>query len=656
MNRAGFWPCLVVMGMLGAQGSAGVGEGVPPWWDGKWGCRLAVKVEPSPTPRRDFEVAARLQFAKLSWMLGEASVADTDSIQVVEWVDGHRWGAPVTREVVVEDGYHALAPRTPTESSGCVSVRWRVQGETAAGVTRRYYVYWRSLTEPFPIAEIPRSAVAEVKQAGVELGLAERAPEPALLKSFGRMKAHLAAASGDAGKDRARPFAMEALLPTHAFPESPAQLSAHIHAEPLAQDVSSLRLAVQLEPHAGRPLARAVVAPLTEPPWQLTASLPRLQPGSYRLRCELLRANGQRLASFLEFFRVVGAPKTAGQFALTLTEPAQAGREADVAQAGVPFPEGALRDPANVRLLDGKKESPSQWDTLATWKDGSVKWLFLTFPATLKAGESKRFTVEYGPKTHRMPTTGVSVQERADGVTVDTGRLRFTVGRRPFCLLHDVAVDADHDGRYEPMPLEPSGQVFVVHESGTVYDAALGDAEVHVLERGPVRVALHVKGWHAANDGTRFCQFDLRLYAYAGKSHLRLLHTFIFTGEPEKDRIRSVGIRLRPARGSGAQVRFGGEFQTESFPCSAAPTLVQDDWNHFALTADGQAAREGQQAAGWIDLSDSRVGLQLGVRDFFQQFPKGLAAEAGSVTAYLWPPGKPMDLSFDPKGEEYPVD
>ena len=53
---------------------------------------------------------------------------------------------------------------------------------------------------------------------------------------------------------------------------------------------------------------------------------------------------------------------------------------------GVPFAQGELGDPANVRLLAGDgAEQPLQVKPIAYWLDGSIKWLLVTFLASAGA-------------------------------------------------------------------------------------------------------------------------------------------------------------------------------------------------------------------------------------------------------------------------------
>ena len=44
---------------------------------------------------------------------------------------------------------------------------------------------------------------------------------------------------------------------------------------------------------------------------------------------------------------------------------------------GCPFPKGALKDANEVRLTAGEAELPLETTMLATWPDGSIKWLLL---------------------------------------------------------------------------------------------------------------------------------------------------------------------------------------------------------------------------------------------------------------------------------------
>ncbi len=92
---------------------------------------------------------------------------------------------------------------------------------------------------------------------------------------------------------------------------------------------------------------------------------------------------------------------------------------------GCPFPEGALRDTACVRLMkDGGGELPLQTTVLATWPDGSVKWLLLDTQVTLRARQRLPVRVEYGPDVAHGEVASPLRAVRTDGgLRVGTGLL-----------------------------------------------------------------------------------------------------------------------------------------------------------------------------------------------------------------------------------------
>ena len=51
-------------------------------------------------------------------------------------------------------------------------------------------------------------------------------------------------------------------------------------------------------------------------------------------------------------------------------------------RTGIPFPEGALKDAARVRVVTASgKEAPSQVSITGWWPDGSVRWGLIDFLA-----------------------------------------------------------------------------------------------------------------------------------------------------------------------------------------------------------------------------------------------------------------------------------
>ncbi|MEY2877996.1 MAG: hypothetical protein RLZZ15_376 [Verrucomicrobiota bacterium] len=73
-------------------------------------------------------------------------------------------------------------------------------------------------------------------------------------------------------------------------------------------------------------------------------------------------------------------------------------------RVGVPIPRGELVSPDHATILDASGASiPTQNRTLATWPDGSVKWLFLDFQHDFATSGGAEHTVVYGNRVQPPP-------------------------------------------------------------------------------------------------------------------------------------------------------------------------------------------------------------------------------------------------------------
>lgn len=65
--------------------------------------------------------------------------------------------------------------------------------------------------------------------------------------------------------------------------------------------------------------------------------------------------------------------------------------------------------------------------------------------------------------------------------------------------------------------------------------------KVTVEQSGPVRATLKVEGVHSGA-GRDWLPFSVRLYFYTGSDAVRIVHSFIYDGDPAKDFIRGLGV------------------------------------------------------------------------------------------------------------------
>jgi hypothetical protein len=151
----------------------------------------------------------------------------------------------------------------------------------------------------------------------------------------------------------------------------------------------------------------------------------------------------------------------------------------------VPFPRGALRDPANVKLLNTQTEVPSQASAETRWPDGSVQWLSLDLNATIGPNESQTYSLQYGDGVKpESAVRGLTVAEDADGVQV--GNIRFNKSGAPLVAsakYRDEAIGTGVNG------------LSIKEASGTIHDLTTAEGvKTEIVKRGPLVVAVKISG------------------------------------------------------------------------------------------------------------------------------------------------------------------
>ena len=301
----------------------------------------------------------------------------------------------------------------------------------------------------------------------------------------------------------------------------------------------------------------------------LGAALARL-PGRWRLLAPILVVVSLLAASCRLGARRGSAGDSrrgpaAGALELAMQESAGLERKLEPVRAGLPFPPAALGAPGNLRVVgsDGR-EMPSQRRVLASWPDGSVRWLELIFEPSVAAGAVGRYRVEFGPRVRAGKVQAPLLAEVQKGlVRVDTGRLCLELPaaaaasegppRNPAAAGASVWLDADGDGKYsaeERVLAGPGLELFAELEalkpgapSGR-FAAAAASGAFELEESGPLRACLAWRGWHSDGAGRKACPFVLRVYAYRGKSFLRVTHTLTLSEDPAAARVTEAGLAL----------------------------------------------------------------------------------------------------------------
>ena len=368
------------------------------------------------------------------------------------------------------------------------------------------------------------------------------------------------------------------------------------------------------------------------------------------------------------------------------------------AQWGAPWPRGALTgEPRFVLAHDGGRSAVDTWVT-ARWPDGSVKW---TGHAALAPSAETLDLVpaDAAAEAPAAPRAALEVAAAGEEVTLDTGALRLTVGPGT-APLRSLEIDGRAVGR--------DGRIVATSATGPERTAAQHEHVVRAhrvrLERhGEVQAVVRIDGDHEVDD-EHVLPFTLRLYATAGSTRLRAVHSLVWDADPQRLFLTSLGLRLdvplraphhdrhvRLAGGSGVLTeavrgltglrRDPGEAvrtaQIEGRPTPPTPTWPRtvserlrfiptwDSWSLRQPNANGYTlakrtaadrpwvpAGSGRRSQGYAYLGDTAGGIGVGLRDFWKLVPTqldvdGASGDLGTVTVWLYAPSaQPMDLRF----------
>ncbi len=356
---------------------------------------------------------------------------------------------------------------------------------------------------------------------------------------------------------------------------------------------------------------------------------------------------------------------------------------------GVPLPKGAAGDAAAFRLLDSAGSAvPAQFDVLAAWSDGSVKWALVSFFAAVGAAEEGGPAVEQfrmvadesiSPPQVAQP---VHVQPRTELFRAATGPLKFYINRHGFVGLSQVRLDADRDGQFDAddliAPDSPAAGIFATDAEGEVYASRFGRlAGMEVERAGPLHATVVFRGDLRTQRGeSPLLNYAMRIHAFAGSSLLRVVLT---VQNPRPAGRADDGCRWILGQ-SGAVLLKGLEYALpvrlpeghrrvtlspepgrllDRIPLTGPMTVYQDssggaNWfgrvhvnrdnviplrfRGYRVDYHGRQIEAGLRATPWIEVADMRWAVALGVPDFWQNFPKSLGVDAdGTIRLGLWP-------------------
>lgn len=332
---------------------------------------------------------------------------------------------------------------------------------------------------------------------------------------------------------------------------------------------------------------------------------------------------------------------------LTIKERSGVKRVNEPIRMGVPFGKGVVQEPGQIVLKDSNgRDIPVQCKEVMRWpEDNSLRWALLDFQSSIAANESQTVTVAQGKVS---PAPPLSTAENGGVVTVDNGVLKIVFKG---ANLID-AVWFDPAGRFGA-----GTQMVVPHSEGlraTINGETLkasADSKATIEEQGPESVIVKIAGKLVAGE---LAPYEYVCYAHVFRRspivRLDVAYTCVF-GSKASDLVNMADWSLvLPTTLGAGKAMVGGVDKVYSGKSAKIVAMSSDrsdidvDGKQVA-TAPGKSKKPNN--IGWVGIAKDGKGVALGVRWFWQMFPKAMEAAAdGKLRAgfYAVEAGDPLEV------------
>lgn len=371
---------------------------------------------------------------------------------------------------------------------------------------------------------------------------------------------------------------------------------------------------------------------------------------------------------------------------------------------GIPWQKGEID--INQKFIleseDGSKIENDSWP-IAFWPDGSVKW------SAIAIAPHKNISNYYNisPTNKIERSEKLIVTENSDEIIINNKYQQTIISKSGKNIIKSISENDNiivENGQLMVLLQDTPENTGYENINISQFNGIIKDIKIE--QQGDIRATIKIDGIHKSPDNREILPFSIRLYFYYGSSNIKIMHTFIFDGDENKDFIKGIGIEFsQPMHNAEMYDRFirftdskgglfgeavktltglrrdaGEEIKTlqiegqKSLPQTQFPervikglpyiptfgdyTLYQPNANSFTIkkrTAKSQTwidAGYGEKSNGVGYVGTPSGSVAFGIRNFWQSYPaqldiRNMATENATITMWLWAPNSnPMDLRY----------
>lgn len=332
-------------------------------------------------------------------------------------------------------------------------------------------------------------------------------------------------------------------------------------------------------------------------------------------------------------------------------------------RCGIPFPEKIYYEKKHdLQLLNSKNKRVEFQSRVTSFWDSKrkkgVRWILLNFLAEKEGGyrlvlKKKKYQLKRNKKKN-------IIFEQNGRFIINTGQLKAECKKNRLNILSNIRLIKKTKISKIINSKEWAGP-YIEHEKNGFFHAFNDkNVKIEVEENGPIHAVLKAEGWYKNDQNERFCKFLFRFHFYKGKDHIKLEHTFIYTGNSQDDKIRDIGIKI-PLKGK--VLSAGSNFGTLVKEGFSETVHVSNKLNHVYqvmdspdhqrmewILKDGENDKilfNGEKASGWMNTCTPHSRMTVVLKDAWQQYPFEFERIGSNNFIHLWPKhGRVLDTSF----------
>lgn len=343
---------------------------------------------------------------------------------------------------------------------------------------------------------------------------------------------------------------------------------------------------------------------------------------------------------------------------------------------GIPFPQGLITETTPLLLTDCSSglPLPLQYQALAKWHDGSVKWLLIDTQVSVGAKERKDLHLSWPQVAETgQPTEGINIVPENDTIKINTAAACFVLNTTEFKPFGQVIVNGKNilDSRRSAISL--------IDGHGSTYKPIITNKVVETS--GSLRTTLKIDGEFRAEGKVPTIYFSGRLHFFYQKTVVKLefsIHNpnaaihpggLWDLGDPGSFLFKELAISVALHNSDNVQTHLAiidesaapeisGPAYSEVFSDINNLLVYQDssggeNWqstNHvnrngevktsfrgFRVSNEKSLLRQGLRAVPAIRLSNGTDSLAVAVEHFWQNFPKALETTGTRVNIKIFP-------------------